>query len=174
VGEVIGHSETGVCKPEKDAYSNLLKGALMLGEVPHLNLNIYLAPVDMVAKGVVFLSKGAESRGKIYHLFLNPIHGEGLVQLLNSWQKKLETKSYQEFLKDMEELNQDLPHNPLAPFMPLIRSSIVMELSRRKSLLKLDSKDTLKQLKKASIPCPPVPEAVRTYLTYLEKSGFLD
>jgi hypothetical protein len=86
----------------------------------------------------------------------------------------LETKSYAEFIQDIEELNHDLPHNPLAPFMPLLRSSVVMELSKRKSLLKLESKNTLKELKKASIPCPPVHQALRTFVTYLEKTGFLD
>jgi thioester reductase-like protein len=174
VGEVIGHSETGICKPDKDAYSNLLKGALMMGEVPRLNLNIYLAPVDMVARGVVFLSGKKDSLGKTFHLFLHPIDGVGLIELLNSWEHKLGIKSYPEFLKDIEELNQDLPHNPLAPFMPLIRSPIIRELSQRKSLLKLDSKNTLKELKKASIPCPPVPQLVKTYLNYLQKTGFID
>jgi thioester reductase-like protein len=174
VGEVIGHSETGICKPEKDAYSNLIKGALMMGEVPHLNLNIYFAPVDMVAKGVVYLSGKKESIGRTFHLFLNPIEGDSLVELLNSLEHKLGTKSYPEFLQDIEELNHVLPHNPLAPFMPLIRSSIVSELSKTKSRLKLDSKATLKELKKASIPVPPVHQAVKTYLNYLQKTGFLD
>ncbi|MGE7993362.1 amino acid adenylation domain-containing protein [Pseudomonas sp. NPDC089554] len=55
-GNITFDSRTGVCQPQRNRLMLMLKGSLQLGQVPRLELDFDLMPVDFLARFVAFHS----------------------------------------------------------------------------------------------------------------------
>lgn len=174
VGEVIGHSVTGICRTTHDAYSNILKGGILLGSSPQIKLNLYLVPVDYVSKSIYFLSRKKDVLGKNFHIISQPREGSQILDLMAFLGYPLRRISYQEWLQEVNDLTRRLPQNPLAALMPFLTSPTIIRLSQTERLLKLSHRNTTEELKDSSIACPPPEKLMTTYFSYLKKSGFLN
>jgi thioester reductase-like protein len=174
VGEVIGHSKSGICRAAHDAYSNMIKGAILLGSAPEMNINLYLVPVDYVSRSIFHLSKETGSLGKNFHIVSEPMEGTKTLDVMASLGYPLRRLQYHEWLNEVDRLNKSSPQNPLAALMPLFTSPTVIRLSQATTRLKLDRQNLAKELEKTSIACSPAEELLMTYLNYLKRSGFLN
>jgi thioester reductase-like protein len=173
VGEVIGHSKTGICRAANDAYSNMIKGVILLGSAPEMNANLYLVPVDYVAQSIYRLSRKKTSLGRCFHITPEPIKGNELLELMTSFGYTLQRLPYEEWLQRTFDFTKDIHKNPLSAFMPFLKSPTITHLAHANSQLHLDYRNTREGLTDSSISCPPVRQLMKTYLSYLKHSGFL-
>jgi len=67
-GNITFNSLTGVCQPHRNRLMLMLKGSLQLGQVPALNLNFDLMPVDFLARFLAFHSSRYQARHAVFNL----------------------------------------------------------------------------------------------------------
>ncbi len=177
-GRISGHSQTGVCNPGDHTY-RMIKGCIQLGSMPNLNIKLNLSPVDYVSKGIVYLSKQKESLGKAFHL-LNPqpLPLSEMVNYICSLGYPIEQVPYEEWRSQL--INTEVsPENALYPLISIFSEEASDSDSNTKSkdspVQQFDCQNTLTELAKTSIVCPPVnAELFSTYFSYLIQTGFLN
>ena len=81
-GNISFNSDTGVCQPHKNRLMLMLKGSLQLGQLPALELNFDLMPVDFLARFIAFHCVQHDPKAAVFNLH-NP---EPL-----SWEKYVES-----------------------------------------------------------------------------------
>ncbi len=176
VGEVIGHSRTGGCRAERDAYSVLMKGAIEMQSYPLMELLLYFVPVDYACRAMVNLALRKENLGKAFHL-TNPraIHVDELFRLLGEAGFSCRGVRLSQWLEEIQRRSAAGERSSLATFIPFLRSPGIQRLATSRTLLKIDCRRTLAALTDKSIRCPPPGgELFQPYLRYLQHSGFLN
>jgi thioester reductase-like protein len=175
VGEVIGHSRTGMCVATKNAYSLTVKGCVLLGLVPDLHLPIHLVPIDYVVRAITYLSRQKISIGKTFHLTNpNPLSLSSMYNFIDSLGYSLKRIPYKEWLQEVLEILETNQSNPLAFFIPLLQSKVVQQLDHQKYGLLMDCNNVLEGLAGSSIDCPKTnSELLLPYFSYLIRAGFL-
>ncbi|MFQ6576580.1 amino acid adenylation domain-containing protein [Pseudomonas sp. UM16] len=67
-GNISFNSHTGVCQPQRNRLMLMLKGSLQLGQVPALELNFDLMPVDFLARFIAFHSSRYQVTQSVFNL----------------------------------------------------------------------------------------------------------
>lgn len=67
-GNITFNTRNGVCQPQKNRLMLMLKGSLQLGQVPALELDFDLMPVDFLARFIAFHSSQYQAVRAIFHL----------------------------------------------------------------------------------------------------------
>ncbi|MEG0968062.1 MAG: amino acid adenylation domain-containing protein [Pseudomonas sp.] len=67
-GNISFNSRTGVCQPQRNRLMLMLKGSLQLGQVPALELNFDLMPVDFLARFIAFHSSRYQPARAVFNL----------------------------------------------------------------------------------------------------------
>lgn len=159
VGEVFGHSKTGILQTLKnDAYSNIFKETILLGSTPALNFNFYLVPVDYVGKSIYYLSRMKSSLGQVYHIIGEPTHFSELPKLFARIGHPLRLLPYGQWLEGLSNFTRNNTGTTLAALKPFIESPIITQLAQQNGLFKLENQKTLAALANSSLTCPPPEE----------------
>jgi len=67
-GNISFNSLSGVCQPHKNRLMLMLKGSLQLGQVPKLELNFDLMPVDFLARFIAFHASRYQPEHAVFNL----------------------------------------------------------------------------------------------------------
>lgn len=131
------HSRSGYYN-DRDFLIKLIRGCLMLGSAPDLDVMFYIAPVDFVSSSIVGLAmKNEEYRN--YNILSSPsgIAWTDLVEIIRQVGGNLQIEPFASW---RERLDQAGPDNPLHIFFPLMgeniqeKGSAVMELFHRSTV----------------------------------------
>lgn len=168
-GEVGGDSVTGHCVTDHFLLASF-KGFLQFGAFPEMDIEVDVAPVDYVAKAMVFLAFNRKPLGRAYHL-TNPTRrtmGEAL-DFLRGLGYRFETLPFLE-LRDRLVASPNFASNALFAYQAALEdmNQVSMQLPT------YDTRDTNRALEGSGISCAPADEKLfETYFRYLRGIGFI-
>lgn len=168
-GEVGGDSVTGQCVTDHFIIA-CFKGFLQCGAFPALDIEVDIAPVDYVAKAMVFLALNRNVLGRAFHL-TNPSRrrlSEGLSHV-RELGYQFEEIPFEE-LRDRLIASRDFAHNALFAYQAALEEmdDVSMQLPT------YDTRETQHELAGSGISCPPADEKLfGTYLRFLQNVGFI-
>ena len=168
-GEVGGDSVTGQCVTDHFIIA-CFKGFLQFGTFPALDIEVDVAPVDYVAKAMVYLAFHRNVFGRAFHL-TNPSRrrlSEGLAHVHGLGYQFDELPFEQ--LRDLLVNSRDFASNALFAYQAALEDmdDISMQLPT------YDTRETQRELAGSGINCPPADEKLfGTYLRYLQNIGFI-
>jgi myxalamid-type nonribosomal peptide synthetase MxaA len=168
-GEVGGDSLTGRADTEHFLLA-CFKGFLQFGAFPALDIDVDIAPVDYVARAMVYLALHREPTGQAYHL-TNPDR-RPMSQAL----AYLRSLGYQFDELPFEELRDRLVSSPRFSSNALFPYQAALEDMDGASMQVpgYDTRQALRELDGSGIACPPANvELFETYRRYLQAVGFL-
>jgi thioester reductase-like protein len=147
-----------------------VKGFLQFGVFPDLDIEVDIAPVDYVAKAMVYLAFNRKPLGRAFHL-TNP-RREKLVDGMNYLRKE----GYQFDVLPFEELRDRLLSNPNFSQNALFAYQAALEDMNDISMQLpiYDTRETERELANSGIVCAGADQKLfETYLRYLQKIGFI-
>jgi len=168
-GEVGGDSVTGRCVTDHFIIA-CFKGFLQFGAFPDLDIEVDVAPVDYVARAMVYLAFQRNGLGRAFHL-TNPSRRrmkDGLVYL-RSLGYQFEELPFVD-LRDRLVSTPNFAHNALFAYQAALEDmdNVSMQLPT------YDTRETKRELEGSGIACPPSDEKLfGTYLRYLQDVGFI-
>lgn len=168
-GEVGGDSLTGRCVTDHFLIA-CFKGFLQFGAFPELDIEVDVAPVDYVAKALVYLAFQRDTLGGAFHL-TNPSRRrlkDGLEYLRNMGYR-FEQLPFVE-LRDRLINSPDFSSNALFAYQAALddMDNASMQLPT------YDTRETRRELAGSGILCPPADEKLfGTYLGFLQEIGFI-
>jgi myxalamid-type nonribosomal peptide synthetase MxaA len=168
-GEVGGDSVTGRCVTDHFIIA-CFKGFLQFGAFPDLDIEVDIAPVDYVAKAMVYMAFHRNVLGRAFHL-TNPSRRrlkDGLAYL-RSIGYQFEELAFVE-LRDRLVNSPDFSSNALFAYQAALddMDDVSMQLPT------YDTRETQRELAGSGITCHPADEKLfGTYLRYLQEIGFL-
>lgn len=168
-GEVGGDSVTGHCVTDHFVVA-CVKGFLQFGVFPDLDIEVDIAPVDYVAKAMVYLAFNRKPLGRAFHL-TNP-RREKLVDGMNY----LRNQGYQFEVLPFEDLRDRLLSNPNFSQNALFAYQAALEDMNDISMQLpiYDTRETERELAGSGIQCAAADQKLfETYLHYLQKIGFI-
>jgi thioester reductase-like protein len=166
---VGGDSVTGRCVPDHFIIA-CFKGFLQFGVFPELDIEVDVAPVDYVAKSMVYMAFHRNVLGRAFHL-TNPSRRrlkDGLLYL-RSLGYQFEELPFVE-LRDKLVNGPDFSNNALFAYQAALddMDNVSMQLPI------YDTRETERELAGSGITCPPADEKLfGTYLRYLQGIGFI-
>jgi amino acid adenylation domain-containing protein/thioester reductase-like protein len=168
-GEVGGDSVTGQSVTDHFLIA-CFKGFLQFGAFPDLDIEVDVAPVDYVAKAMVYMAFHRNVVGRAFHL-TNPSRRrlkDGLAYLRNIGYQFEELPFVE--LRDRLVNSPDFSSNALFAYQAALddMDNVSMQLPI------YDTRETLRELAGSGIACPPADEKLfGTYLRYLQQIDFL-
>jgi len=168
-GEVGGDSVTGRCVTDHFLVASI-KGFLQFGAFPQLDIEVDVAPVDYVAKAMVYMAFHGQPIGRAFHL-TNPTR-----RTMRQALAFLHDLGYQfvelpfEVLRDRLVSSPDFASNALFAYQAALEdmSDVSMQLPT------YDTRDAQRELEGSGIVCSPADEKLfETYFNYLRGSGFM-
>jgi thioester reductase-like protein len=168
-GEVGGDSLTGRSDTEHFILA-CLKGFLQFGAFPALDIKMDVAPIDYVAKAIVYLALNKEPLGQAYHL-TNPSRQpmSQALSFLRGLGYRFEELPFEE-LRDRLVTSPGFSSNALFPYQAALDDMDATSMQ----LPTYDTRQALRELQDSGISCPPADiELFDTYLRYLQGIGFL-
>ncbi len=168
-GEVGGDSMTGHCVTDHFLLASF-KGFLQFGAFPELDIEVDVAPVDYVAKAMVFLAFNRKPLGRAFHL-TNPTRRRMSVALafLRSLGYEFKELPFLE-LRDRLVASPNFASNALFAYQAALEdmNQVSMQLPT------YDTRDTKRALEGSGITCAPADEKLfETYFRYLRSIGFI-
>ncbi len=168
-GEVGGDSITGHCVTDHFLIASV-KGFLQFGAFPQLDIQVDVAPVDYVAKAMVYLAFHRKPLGRAFHL-TNPYRRpmSAALEYLRSCGYQFEELPFEE-LRDRLVNSRDFAANALFAYQAALEdmNNVSMQLPT------YDTRETQRELNGSGISCPPADEKLfGTYLRYLQGIGFI-
>jgi len=168
-GEVGGDSITGHCVTDHFLVA-CVKGFLQFGAFPQMDIEVDIAPVDYVAKAMVYLAFNRQPLGRVFHL-TNPSRRtlKEALGFLRGLGYKFEELPFGE-LRDSLVNSPSFASNALFTYQAALdeMNEINMQLPT------YDTRETLRELAGSSIICAPADEKLFTiYLNYLRNCGFI-
>jgi thioester reductase-like protein/amino acid adenylation domain-containing protein len=162
-GRITGHSQSGLSDPQS-LFVRSLRGYIELNMVSDRYADEDMTPVDFAAKALVMLSLKPDAIGKIFHLINpQPMPAPLILSCLQQAGYKLDIVPDSQWRERMVAKLEMQPHNPLFPFLPLIK-----ELPASLSVQRFGCSNTLKYLAGTGVICPPADAALfQTYLKYI-------
>ena len=168
-GEVGGDSITGHCVTDHFVIA-CVKGFLQFGAFPDLDIEVDVAPVDYVAKSMVYLAFHRNPLGRAFHL-TNPYRRrlkDGLA-FLHGIGYQFDEIPFEE-LRDKLVNSPDFTNNALFAYQAALEDmdNVSMQLPT------YDTRETLRELDGSGIVCAAADEKLfGTYLRYLQGIGFI-
>ncbi len=168
-GEVGGDSVTGHCVTDHFLLASF-KGFLQFGAFPELDIEVDVAPVDYVAKAMVFLAFNRKPIGRAFHL-TNPTRRRMSEALgfLRSLGYQFDEMPFLD-LRDRLVASPDFASNALFAYQAALEdmNQVSMQLPT------YDTRDTRRALEGSGITCAPADEKLfETYFRYLRGIGFI-
>jgi thioester reductase-like protein len=173
VGDVIGHSRSGLCRPEKDAYCNMVRAGLWLGSAPKVKIVMYPVPVDYVASAILYLSRQNNALGQTFHLTGDPLDFQEILQLIPSLGYDLKIIEFDEWLTSLDKELGGLSRSALMGLMPFLKDPLLKESALEPLKAKIENTKTAKSLAGGPVEYPPIRDAIKAYLDFLRESHFL-
>jgi myxalamid-type nonribosomal peptide synthetase MxaA len=168
-GEVGGDSETGRCVLNHFLIA-AFKGFLQFGAFPALDTHIDVAPVDYVAKAIVYMAFRSDPLGRAFHL-TNPRswHMREALGFLRDAGYRFKEVEFEELRNRLID-DRDFVNNALFSYQAALES---MD-ERSFQIPSYDCRQTLRELSGSGIVCPPVDDKLfGTYIQYLRRIGYL-
>jgi myxalamid-type nonribosomal peptide synthetase MxaA len=168
-GEVGGDSVTGRCVTDHFIIA-CFKGFLQFGVFPDLDIEVDVAPVDYVARSMVYLAFHRNVFGRAYHL-TNPTRRrlkDGM-NFLRSLGYQFEELPFVQ-LRDRLVSSHDFANNALFAYQAALEDMNEMSMQ----LPTYDTRETTRELAGSGIVCAPADEKLfGTYLRYLQDIGYI-
>jgi thioester reductase-like protein len=173
---IMGHSRTGFNHDTGDLLPILLRGCLLLGRCPELDITVTMVPVDYVAQAIVSLAGRRESWGRAFHLFNHaPIEWGHLMSILRSHGYRLEVMSWDDWKRELKRRSQDAsaPEESRQAFSKLILALTAPHFLFYKRP-QMDDSNTREGLRGTGItPRPVDEELISTYISFWQTQGYL-
>jgi thioester reductase-like protein len=168
-GEVGGDSRSGHCVTDHFLIA-CVKGFLQFGAFPKMDIEVDVAPVDYVAKAMVYLAFNKNPLGRAFHL-TNPNRRNmrHALAFLRNLGYQFEEVPF-ELLRDRLVTSPDFASNALFAYQAALEdmNQVSMQLPT------YDTSETRRELEGSGIVCPPADEKLfETYLRYLCGIGFM-
>jgi myxalamid-type nonribosomal peptide synthetase MxaA len=168
-GEIGGDSLTGRCVTSHFLVAST-KGFLQFGAFPALDIEVDVAPVDYVAKAIVYLACHTNPSGNAFHL-TNPHrrHMRQALSFLRSQGYQFEELPFEE-LRDRLVNSRDFANNALFAYQATLEEmdNVSMQLPI------YDTRQTQRELADSGIVCPSADEKLfEIYLHYLQEIDFI-
>ena len=180
-GTISGDSRTGQGNL-KDFANSLIKGSIQLGAVPRTETPVNLAPVDFVARAIVWLSRQRQSWGRTFHLVNpQPVAAPALIAWMREAGYALDELPPEVWREALIRRLGNGEENALAPFLPLFEAAAARAslaggapaATATTATVRYDAEQTFRALAGGPVTCPPVADLLATYFSYFVRSGFL-
>jgi thioester reductase-like protein len=173
---ITGDSRTGAWNKD-DFTCKMIKTWVGFGNVPDVNTEMNMVPVDHVSRAIVRLSLQEGSLGKRFHLAnSHPVKVDDLVAWIEAFGYPIERVPYDRWRADLLNPTKGLQQDALYSMAPLLSMSAAADGPTLVGKVpEFDCRNTTEALSGTGISCPRVDgELMESYLTYLVKTGFLD
>ena len=179
-GRITGHSQSGLWNTT-DLLCQILKGWIMLGSAPAMDMPIPMVPVDYVSRALVHLSQQEECLGQTFHL-INPtaIPLHDIISCMNQRGFSIIQRPYADWQQQLTTASKATPSDALATLQTFFPDRL--QHSQTKQLTEsavahrgpnFDHQSTVQGLAHTTIRCPPTDKAlIDRYLTFLDQQGF--
>ena len=172
---IAGDSRTGAWN--KDDFScKMIKSWVGLGNVPDVNTEMNMVPVDYVSSAIVRLSLQEGSLGKRFHLAnSHPVKVDNLISWIEAFGYPLKRIPYDRWRTELLNPVKGLREDAMYSAAPLLSMSATIEGPKMvRAIPEFDRRNTTAALASTGISCPPVNAGTfDKYLVYLVRSGFL-
>jgi thioester reductase-like protein len=172
---VAGDSRTGAWNSD-DITCKMIKSWVGFGNVPAVNTEMNLVPVDYVSRAIVRLSLQEGSLGKRFHLAnSHTVKVDDLVSWIEAFGYPLKRIPYDRWRTELLNPVKGLRENAIYSVIPLLSMSAAIEGPEMvQAIPEFDRRNTKAALASTGISCPPVDAGTfENYLVYLVRSGFL-
>ena len=172
---VAGDSRTGAWNSD-DITCKMIKSWVGLGNVPAVNMEMNLVPVDYVSQAIVRLSLQEGSLGKRFHLAnSHTVKVDDLVSWIEAFGYPLKRIPYDRWRTELLNPVKGLREDAMYSVIPLLSMSATIEGPKMvQAIPDFDRHNTTAALASTGISCPPVDAGTfENYLVYLVRSGFL-
>jgi thioester reductase-like protein len=172
---VAGDSRTGAWNSD-DITCKMIKSWVALGNVPAVNTEMNLVPVDYVSRAIVRLSLQEGSLGKRFHLAnSHTVKVDDLVSWIEAFGYPLKRIPYDRWRTELLNPVKGLREDAMYSVIPLLSMSAAIEGPKMvQAIPDFDRRNTTAALASTGISCPPVDAGTfENYLVYLVRSGFL-
>ena len=172
---IAGDSRTGAWNSD-DFTCKMIKSWVGLGNVPAVNTEMNLVPVDYVSRAIVRLSLQEGSLGKRFHLAnSHPVKVDELVSWIEAFGYPLKRIPYDRWRTELLNPAKGLREDAMYSVAPLLSMSAAIEGPKMvRAIPEFDRRNTTAALASTGISCPPVDAGTfENYLVYLVRSGFL-
>jgi amino acid adenylation domain-containing protein/thioester reductase-like protein len=158
LGQIIAHSETGICNTD-DLFYRLLRGFLQLNCYPY---ELYkrgitgLTPIDYIVSSLLFLSLEKKIWGKTYHLTNSKeLEWDAFFKVISQFSPTIRPVSLNECIILA---GRDVLNNPDSPFREIIGLFSEKSIDKLFHFPKIDDRSTLKTLSEKDINRPVLNE----------------
>ena len=172
---IAGDSRTGAWNSD-DFTCKMIKSWVGLGNVPDVNTEMNMVPVDYVSSAIVRLSLQEGSLGKRFHLAnSHPVKIDNLISWIEAFGYPLKRIPYDRWRTELLNPVKGLREDAVYSAAPLLAMSATIEGPKMVSAIpEFDRHNTAAALASTGISCPPVNAGTfEKYLVYLVRSGFL-
>jgi thioester reductase-like protein len=172
---IAGDSRTGAWNSD-DITCKMIKSWVGLGNVPAVNTEMNLVPVDYVSRAIVRLSLQEGSLGKRFHLAnSHTVKVDDMVSWIEAFGYPLKRIPYDRWRTELLNPVKGLREDAMYSVIPLLSMSAAIEGPKMvQAIPEFDRHNTTAALASTGIACPPVDAgAFENYLVYLVRSGFL-
>jgi len=172
---IAGDSRTGAWNSD-DITCKMIKSWVGLGNVPAVNTEMNLVPVDYVSRAIVRLSLQEGSLGKRFHLAnSHTVKVDDMVSWIEAFGYPLKRIPYDRWRTELLNPVKGLREEAMYSVIPLLSMSAAIEGPKMvQAIPEFDRHNTTAALASTGISCPPVDAgAFENYLVYLVRSGFL-
>ena len=173
---IMGHSRTGAINDLNDVLPLLLKGCILMGKAPSLDVKVTMVPVDYVCRAMVHVAKYEESWGRAFHFFHpDPIPWADLLDLVRDAGYPLTGMPYSDWLRELKQRAKD---RGTPADERLFFGTLLIALTAPHYLFyprpPLDSTSIRVALEGTDIGCPAIDrELIGTYLGHWRKIGYI-
>ncbi len=172
---IAGDSRTGAWNSD-DITCKMIKSWVGLGNVPAVNTEMNLVPVEYVSRAIVRLSLQERSLGKRFHLANTyTVKVDDLVSWIEAFGYPLKRIPYDRWRTELLNPVKGLREDAMYSVIPLLSMSAAIEGPKMvQAIPEFDCRNTTAALASTGISCPPVDAGTfENYLVYLVRSGFL-
>jgi thioester reductase-like protein len=172
---IAGDSRTGAWNKD-DFTCKMIKSWVGLGNVPDVNTELNMVPVDYVSRAIIRLSLQEGSLGKRFHLAnSHPVKIDNLISWIEAFGYPLKRIPYDRWRTELLNPVKGLREDAMYSAAPLLSMSATIEGPKMvRAIPEFDRRNTAAALASTGISCPPVNAGTfEKYLVYLVRSGFL-
>ena len=107
-GNITFDSRNGICQPQRNRLMLMLKGSLQLGQVPALELNFDLMPVDFLARFIAFHSSRYQPEKAVFNLHNpEPLSWRDYVSVFRDSGRPFELVSVEQWQRQLQRVDRD-------------------------------------------------------------------
>lgn len=169
-GRILGDSQTGTIDRLSDLLGNLLQGCLQMGQYPHVETTLNVAPVDYVSRAIVCLGQQDGSLNGNFHIS-NPqsIHWQALWDIVQTLGYPVERGDFQGWVNAINQRSKGQQDKHLYLILKHLLRSRIYLFAPKPSFA---TQQTTAALQQSELACPTVDaKLVAIWLSYFEATG---